>query len=124
MSAANQPPQPHDAQPAQLSIPSAGAPQPAPTAPPPPSKKTAKDWAALARQAEEEEEEEARAAGGDASLNVLFRDIFAKADDDTRRAMVKSYTESGGTCLSTSWGEVGKGKVAVTPPDGQEARKL
>ena len=31
--------------------------------------------------------------------------------------------ESGGTVLSTNWGEVGKDKVEVKPPDGMEYKK-
>ena len=36
--------------------------------------------------------------------------------------MMKSYTESNGTSLSTNWEEVSKGKVETLPPDGMEAK--
>lgn len=36
----------------------------------------------------------------------LFKSIFSNADENTRRAMVKSYQTSGGTVLSTNWEEV------------------
>jgi suppressor of G2 allele of SKP1 len=36
----------------------------------------------------------------------FFQSLFAGADDDTRRAMMKSYVESNGTSLSTNWDEV------------------
>ena len=92
-----------------------------PAAAPPTQRKASKDWAALARALDEEEAAEAP-LGGDAALNRLFQSIYSKADDDTRRAMQKSYVESGGTCLSTDWREVGKQTVQVTPPEGMEAR--
>jgi suppressor of G2 allele of SKP1 len=45
------------------------------------------------------------------------------ASPDVQRAMMKSYTESNGTALSTNWDEVSKGKVETVPPDGMEAKK-
>ncbi|KAJ0413042.1 hypothetical protein BJY00DRAFT_297480 [Aspergillus carlsbadensis] len=48
--------------------------------------------------------------GGD-PVDGFFKKLYAGADEDTRRAMIKSFTESNGTSLSTNWGEVGKGKV-------------
>lgn len=60
--------------------------------------------------------------GGDA-VNNLFKKIYADADDATRRAMIKSYTESGGTSLSTDWSSVGQERQKVQPPQGMEARK-
>lgn len=62
-------------------------------------------------------------AGGDAAVNEFFQKLYADADDDTRRAMMKSFSESGGTTLSTNWEEVGKGKVEVKPPEGSEWKK-
>ncbi|CDS42359.1 Suppressor of G2 allele of SKP1 [Echinococcus multilocularis] len=73
------------------------------------------DWDAVAKEADEIEE-------GD-PLNNLFQKIFKDANDDTRRAMIKSFTESNGTVLSTNWDEVGKGKVEMKPPDGMEYKE-
>lgn len=49
-------------------------------------------------------------------VDAFFKKLYANADPDTRRAMVKSYYESQGTALSTNWAEVGKGKVEPRPP--------
>jgi len=61
--------------------------------------------------------------GGDSTINSFFQKIYADADEDTRRAMVKSFSESGGTTLSTDWSNVGKKRVEVTPPSGSEWKK-
>jgi suppressor of G2 allele of SKP1 len=61
--------------------------------------------------------------GGDSTLNTFFQKIFADADEDTKRAMMKSFQESGGTTLSTNWDEVKKSKVAVKPPSGSVEKK-
>ncbi|TCD71560.1 hypothetical protein EIP91_008941 [Steccherinum ochraceum] len=62
-------------------------------------------------------------AGGDAAVNDFFQKLFANADEDTKRAMMKSYSESGGTTLSTNWDEVKKAPVEVKPPEGSEWKK-
>lgn len=60
--------------------------------------------------------------GGD-EVNAFFKKLYAGADPDTRRAMMKSYQESNGTALSTNWADVSKGKVETSPPDGMLAKK-
>lgn len=52
---------------------------------------------------------------GDSAME-LFRSIYKDADEDTRRAMIKSYSESGGQVLSTNWGEVKEKKVVYEEP--------
>jgi suppressor of G2 allele of SKP1 len=62
-------------------------------------------------------------AGGDGAVNTFFQKIFGDADDDAKRAMLKSFQESGGTTLSTNWEEVSKAPVEVKPPAGSEWKK-
>ncbi len=50
----------------------------------------------------------------------MLQKIFRDADDDTRKAMMKSYSESGGTVLSTNWNEISQKRTEVKPPDGME----
>jgi len=57
------------------------------------------------------------------SLNKVFQDIFSNGSDEQKKAMVKSFTESGGTVLSTNWEDVGKKKVDGSPPDGMQMHK-
>lgn len=80
--------------------------------------RTAVDWNQLEAQLKKEEEEEK--PEGDAALNQLFQKIYADGSDETKRAMIKSFQESGGTVLSTNWSEIGNKKTEVKPPDGME----
>ncbi|KAG5518724.1 hypothetical protein PMAC_002693 [Pneumocystis sp. 'macacae'] len=81
------------------------------------SKHGSKDWDLIAKNMATDTQET-----GDAALNKLFQEIYANADDDTKRAMMKSYIESSGTALSTNWKEVGAKKVPIQPPAGMEAK--
>ncbi|GJZ12961.1 suppressor of G2 allele of SKP1 [Tanacetum coccineum] len=80
-----------------------------------PSSKPTKDWDKLEALVKKEEKDEK--LDGDAALNKFFRDIYSDADEDTRRAMSKSFVESNGTVLSTNWKEVGSKEVEGTAPD-------
>ncbi|KAF4400289.1 hypothetical protein G4B88_019498 [Cannabis sativa] len=86
-----------------------------------PSSKSKVDWDKL--EAEMKKQEKDEKLDGDAALNKFFRDIYQDADEDTRRAMSKSFVESHGTVLSTNWKEVGSKKVEGSPPDGMELKK-
>jgi suppressor of G2 allele of SKP1 len=90
----------------------------------PSSSKVKRDWDQIDKDIEADFKKEK--PEGDAALNNLFKQIYENADDDTRRAMNKSFQTSGGTVLSTNWGEVAKadyeGKDRPTPPEGQEWR--
>ncbi|XP_026230537.1 protein SGT1 homolog isoform X2 [Anabas testudineus] len=69
------------------------------------------------------EEEKNEKLEGDAALNKLFQQIYSDGSDEVKRAMNKSFMESSGTVLSTNWGDVGKRKVDVKPPDDVEFKK-
>ncbi|KAA6384793.1 MAG: putative protein SGT1-like B [Streblomastix strix] len=89
-----------------------------------PSSKGQRNWDDLAQQVKKDEDEEKKNLGGEDSLNDLLKNIYANADENTRRAMNKSFQESAGTVLSTNWGEVGKGEVKPQPPSGMIPKKL
>ncbi|PGH07300.1 hypothetical protein GX51_01844 [Blastomyces parvus] len=87
------------------------------------SKDTENESPAADKEAKESVDDEDEGAESDNSdygtgdpVDSFFKKLYAKADPDTRRAMMKSYYESEGTALSTNWTEVGKGKVEVKPP--------
>jgi tetratricopeptide (TPR) repeat protein len=77
-----------------------------------------KNWDQIEKELDAEQEPPV----GDEAMNRLFQQIYANANEDTRRAMIKSYQTSGGTVLSTNWEEVAgkdyeKERIA---PEGQE----
>jgi suppressor of G2 allele of SKP1 len=80
-----------------------------------------KNWDKIDQDIKKDLEEEK--PEGDGALNALFKQIYDRADENTRRAMMKSYQTSGGTVLSTNWDEVAtkdyEGKDRPSAPDGQ-----
>jgi len=80
-----------------------------------------RDWDKIEKEVKEEEKNEK--LDGDAGLNQFFQNLYADASDETKKAMMKSFSESGGTVLSTNWSEVGAKKVEVKPPDGMEYKQ-
>jgi suppressor of G2 allele of SKP1 len=77
------------------------------------SKSGPKNWDSIAGGDDEDEDDGA---------NSFFKKLYKDAAPEVQRAMMKSYTESNGTSLSTNWEEVSKGKVETLPPDGMEAK--
>jgi suppressor of G2 allele of SKP1 len=58
------------------------------------------DWNAVDKTVEEDK------PAGEQALNAMFQQIYRDGTDETRKAMMKSFLESGGTCLSTDWSDV------------------
>jgi len=58
---------------------------------------------------------------------AFFKEIYSNADPEAQKAMMKSYQTSGGTVLSTNWGDVKEkdyeGKDRPEPPKGQQWAK-
>jgi suppressor of G2 allele of SKP1 len=65
-------------------------------------KKEPKNWDKIVKQLEAEDKEEEQ------FIDNVFQKFYSSADDDTRRAMQKSFYESNGTTLSMDWKSVGK----------------
>eukprot|EP01069_Polyplicarium_translucidae_P007872 Polyplicarium_translucidae@DN3160_c0_g1_i4.p1 len=76
-----------------------------------------KDWNQISKEIADDEETD--------PANRFLRDLYSSADEDTRRAMIKSYQTSAGTVLSTNWDSVKDTDYAsnVQPPDGMEAKR-
>ncbi|EDW80764.1 uncharacterized protein Dwil_GK11706 [Drosophila willistoni] len=85
----------------------------------PPALQT-KNWDLLVKEEEKIDEKEAK---GEAALNQLFKKIYSTSTPEVQMAMNKSFTESGGTVLSTNWNEVSQDKVPIKPPEGTEFRE-
>lgn len=62
------------------------------------------DWAKFKIDDDEEDEE-------NEDPDRFFKKLYSGADDNARKAMMKSFIESNGTSLSTDWSDVGSRKV-------------
>lgn len=92
----------------------------------PTSSKVKKDWDNLNKEITKELNEDAKNDPNEGMMS-LFRQIYDRGDEATRRAMIKSMQTSGGTVLSTNWGEVAdkdyEGRDRPDAPKGQEWKK-
>lgn len=73
-----------------------------------------KNWDAIAGDEEDDDAQDP---------DHFFKKLYKNADDNTKKAMMKSMQESGGTSLSTSWNDVSSKTFTPSPPDGMEAKK-
>lgn len=77
----------------------------------PTSSKKAINWSSFQVKDDDEKDED------------FFAKLYKDVDDDTRRAMMKSYVESNGTVLTTNWDEAKQKTFETSPPDGMEAKQ-
>jgi len=86
--------------------------------------KNKKDWNQISKQLDAELSEDKEDEGQD-GLMKMFREIYERGSDDTKRAMIKSFQTSGGTSLSTNWNEVEKKdfEKEIEAPKGQEVKR-
>lgn len=68
----------------------------------------------------EVKEEKNKKLESDASLNKLFQQISSDGSSEVKHTMNKSFMESGGPVLSTSWSDVSEREVEIDPPDDME----
>ncbi|SOV14411.1 calcyclin binding protein, putative [Plasmodium gaboni] len=59
--------------------------------------KSVEEWNEIAKLIKEDKDE---------SVDYFFKKIYNEGDDDTKRAMIKSFQTSGGKVLSTNWKDV------------------
>ncbi|GJC93248.1 CS domain-containing protein [Colletotrichum higginsianum] len=55
-------------------------------------------------------------------INAFFKTLYKGATPEQQRAMMKSFTESNGTALSTDWDDVKARKVDTMPPRASRPR--
>jgi len=79
-----------------------------------PRKGLVKNWEKL--QLDDDDED-------DKDMNGFFKKLFKNSTPEQRRAMMKSFTESNGTALSTDWNDVKDRTVETVPPEGVEPKK-
>jgi len=79
------------------------------------------DWSAVDAEAAEDAARELEKGGAEAFL----RDIYARGNEQMKRAMMKSYQTSGGTVLTTNWAEAEKEDYSkdIRPPEGATYKK-
>lgn len=73
-----------------------------------------RDWEKIIQEFEEEEEKEQ-------TVDDLFKKIYSTGSEEVRKAMNKSFQESGGTVLSTNWTDVANKKVEPKPPSDNDS---
>jgi len=92
----------------------------------PSSSKVKRDWSKIDHEIEEDMKKNKDDYQDEDPLNSFFKQIYKGADENTRRAMMKSFQTSGGTVLSTNWDEVKEKdyekKDRPDAPAGQEYR--
>lgn len=77
---------------------------------------TKKNWDAIIDEFEKEEEQHQ-------GVDQLFKQIYEAGNEEVRRAMNKSFQESGGTVLSTNWDNVAQKKVTPKPPSDNDGKQ-
>jgi tetratricopeptide (TPR) repeat protein len=93
----------------------------------PSSSKIKKDWNKIDKEIGEDMEKNKDEYSEGDPVNKMFQMLYSGSDENTRRAMMKSYQTSGGTVLSMNWDEVKQkdyeGSDKPDAPEGQEWRK-
>uniref|UniRef100_A0A914XYE3 Uncharacterized protein n=1 Tax=Panagrolaimus superbus TaxID=310955 RepID=A0A914XYE3_9BILA len=70
-------------------------------------------WGAVVKEIEEDEAEAKDVDG-------VLKKMFNNCDDDAKKAMMKSWSESGGKVLSMNWDEVKQKKCEYKSKDGKD----
>uniref|UniRef100_A0A914Y144 Uncharacterized protein n=1 Tax=Panagrolaimus superbus TaxID=310955 RepID=A0A914Y144_9BILA len=71
-------------------------------------------WGAVVKEIDEDEAEAKDVDG-------VLKKLFANCNDDAKKAMMKSWSESGGKVLSMNWDEVKQKKCEYKSKDGEDS---